>query len=82
MHVLQAGLMHMLMSVFGSIGVEVGVLVLHVLMLVCGVCVRVDHVPVPVFVGVRSVVGVLVGHRCHLLMRITLRRQVIHPALN
>ncbi len=68
-NVFQAGLVYMLMSVFGPIGVGVGVFVLDVVMLVCGVCMRVGHVAVLVFVRVWRVVVVLLGHQCRLLVR-------------
>lgn len=63
-NVFQAGLMHMLMGVFGPVGVSVGVFVLDVVMLMRGVCMRVGHAAVLVFVGVCRVVGVLFAHRC------------------
>lgn len=63
----QPGLMHMLMRVFGPVGVRMGVFVLEVVVLVCGVCVGVGHLAVLVLVRVWRIVGVLVGHRCHLL---------------
>jgi hypothetical protein len=63
-NVLQAGLMHMLMAVLGAVGMAVGVLVLDVVMLVRGMCVRVGCVAMLVFVRVRRVMGVLLGHRC------------------
>jgi hypothetical protein len=63
-NILQAGLMHMLMAVLGAVGMAVGVLVLDVVMLVRGMCVRVGGVAMLVFVRVRRVMGVLLGHRC------------------
>lgn len=60
---LQAGLVHVLMGVFGPIGVSVGVFVLHMVMLVGGVCVGMRHVSVLVFVRVWRVVRVLFAHR-------------------
>lgn len=67
-HVLQAGLVHVRMSVLGPVAVGVGVFVLGVVVLVCGVGVRVGHVAVRVLVCVRRVVRVLFGHRCHLVV--------------
>lgn len=60
---LQAGLVHVLMGVFGPVGVSVGVLVLHMVMLVGGVRVGMRHVSVLVFVRVWRVVGMLFAHR-------------------
>ena len=67
-NVFQAGLMHVLVSVFGAVGVGVGVFVLDVVMLVCGVCMGVGDLAVPVFVRVWCVMGVVLGHRCPLLV--------------
>ncbi len=67
-NVFQAGLMHVLVSVFGPVSVGVAMFVLDVVMLVCGVCMRVSHAAVLVFVRVWCVVGVLLGHLCHLLV--------------
>jgi hypothetical protein len=63
-NVLHAGLVHVLMRVFGAIAVGVRVLMLDVVVLVGGVRVRVRDVAVFVFVRMRPVVGVLLGHRC------------------
>jgi hypothetical protein len=62
-NVLQAGLVHVLMGVFGPVRVGVRVLVLDVIVLVRSVCMGVGHVTVLVFVRVWRLVGVLVGHR-------------------
>ncbi|OBH47436.1 hypothetical protein A5682_18670 [Mycobacterium mantenii] len=67
MNVLKARLVHVLVGVFGAVGVSVRVFVLDVVMFVARVRVGVRHVPVPVFVRVRRVVGVLFVHRCSLL---------------
>jgi hypothetical protein len=64
----EARLMHMLMGMFGSVGVSVGVLVLDVVMLMVRMRVGVRHVAVLVFVRVGRVVGVLFAHRCYLLV--------------
>ncbi|OCB17522.1 hypothetical protein A5644_22450 [Mycobacterium intracellulare subsp. yongonense] len=63
MNVLQPGLVHVPMGVFGPVGVRVGVFVLHVVVLVGRVCVGVRHVAVPMLVRVGRVVGVLFAHR-------------------
>lgn len=64
-HFLQPRLVHVLMGVFGPVGMGmgVGVLVLHMLMLVGRVRVGVRHVAVLMLVRVWRVVGVLFGHR-------------------
>lgn len=59
-HVFQAGLMDMPMTVLGSVGVAVRMLMLDVVVLVGGVRVRVGHPGMPVLVGVRCVVAVVV----------------------
>jgi len=64
---LQPRLVHVLMGVFGPVGVSVGVLVLHVVMLVGCVRVGVRHVAVLMLVRVWRVVGVLFVHRWCLL---------------
>jgi hypothetical protein len=63
-NILEAGLVHVLMSVLGSIFVGVGVLVGDMVVLVRGVRMCVSHVAMVVVVGMRRVVGVLVGHGC------------------
>ncbi len=65
-NVFQAGLVHVLMSVLGPVAVGVGVRVLHVVMLVRGMCMGMNHVAVPVFMCMWCVVGVLFGHQCRL----------------
>jgi hypothetical protein len=67
-HVFQAGLMHVLMGVLGPVLVGVGVLVRDMLVLMRGVCMRVRYIGVLVFVRVRDVMGVRLGHR-QLLVR-------------
>jgi hypothetical protein len=62
-NVFHAGLVHVVMGVFGAVGMGVGMLVLDVVVLMRGVCMRVGDVAVLVFVRVWRVVGVLVGHR-------------------
>lgn len=62
-NVLQPGLVHVPMGVFGPVVVRVGVFVLHVVVLVGRVCMCVRHVAVPMLVVVRCVVGVLFAHR-------------------
>jgi hypothetical protein len=66
----QAGLMRVLMGMFGPVGVGVGVLVFDVVMLVRGVCMRVGDLAVLVFMRVLRFVAVLIGHWCHLLCEI------------
>ena len=61
-HVLQAGLVNVPMSVFRSVGVGVRVLMLDVVVLVRGVLVRVRDGSVLMLVRVRLVVGVLLRH--------------------
>jgi hypothetical protein len=68
-HVFQAGLVHVLMSVLGPVLVSVGVLVGHMVVLMRGVRMCVSLFAVLVFVRMRRVVGVLLGHSCHLLVR-------------
>jgi len=61
----QIGLVHVRMRVFSSVGVGVGVVVFHVVVLVAGVRVGVSNFVVVVFVGVRFVVTVLMLCHCH-----------------
>ena len=49
------------MGVLGPVLVGVGVLVCDMVVLMCGVRMRVGHFAVVVFVGVRRVMGVLLG---------------------
>jgi hypothetical protein len=67
--VFQAGLVHVLMSVLGPVLVSVGVLVGHMVVLMRGVRMCVSLFAVLVFVRMRRVVGVLLGHGSHLLVR-------------
>ncbi|BBZ50939.1 hypothetical protein MHEI_26560 [Mycobacterium heidelbergense] len=60
--VFQIGLVHVLMGVFGSVVVGVGVFMRQMVVLVRGVRVRVSHVGMVVFVRMWPVVGVLFGH--------------------
>jgi hypothetical protein len=76
-HVFQTGLMHVLMGVLGPILVGVGVLVRDMLVLMRGVCMRVSHIGVLVFVCVRGVMGVRLGHG-RLLVRNMLWLAVFH----
>ena len=64
---LEAGLVHVPVAVLGSVFVAVSVLVLDVLVVVRGVRVRVRDFVVLVLVRVRVFMGVLFGHRDHLL---------------
>jgi hypothetical protein len=78
-HVFQTGLMHVLMGVLGPVPVGAGVLVRDMLVLMRGVCMRVSHIGVFVFVFVcvRGVMGVRLGHD-QLLVRNMLWLAVIH----
>ncbi|OBH64247.1 hypothetical protein A5686_16415 [Mycobacterium sp. E2479] len=67
MNFFQARLVHVLMVVFGSVLVGMGVLVLNMVVLVGRVRVGMRHVAVLVFVRVWRVVGVLFAHCCFLL---------------
>jgi hypothetical protein len=58
----EVGLVYVLMSVLGSVVVGVGVLVCDMVVLVRGVRVRVGHAGVAVFVRMRRVMGVVLGH--------------------
>jgi hypothetical protein len=60
--VLQLGLVHVLMAVLVAVLVGVRMLVRDVVVLVRSVRVRVGHVGMLMFVGVRPVMGVLFGH--------------------
>jgi hypothetical protein len=60
--VLEAGLMHVLVGVLGSVRVGVGVLVRDMVVLMRGVRMCVRHLAMAVFVRMRCVVGVLLGH--------------------
>jgi len=61
-HVLEVGLVHVLMRVLGPVLVGVGVLVRDVVVLMRGVRVRVSSTAVLVFVCVQRVMRVLFGH--------------------
>ena len=76
----QAGLVHVLVRVLGPVGVGVGVFVADVVVLVGGVRmgVRLIAVLVLVLVGVRRVMGVLLGHGVLLSVRNLLRFGRIH----
>jgi hypothetical protein len=67
-NVFEAGLVHVLMGVLGSVFVGVRVLVRHMVVLVRRVRMRMGHVAVLVFVRMRPVMGVL-GHGDRLLVR-------------
>jgi hypothetical protein len=60
--VFQAGLVHVLMRVLGSVIVRVVVLMCDVVVLMRGVCVGMRRFAVLVLVCVGLVVGVLLGH--------------------
>jgi hypothetical protein len=67
-NVFEAGLVHVLMRVFGAVVVRVGMLVRDMVVLVRGVRMRMSHVAMVVFVRMRRVMGVLLGHGCRLLV--------------
>jgi hypothetical protein len=79
MSLFQTGLVHVLMSVLGSVVVGVGVLMGDMVVLMRGVRVGVCHFAMVVFVRMRRAVAVLLGHRCHLLARNMLYLTVVHP---
>ena len=66
----QAGLVHVLMGVLGPVVVGVGVFVGHVVVCMRGVRVSVGLLAVLVFVRMRRVVGVLLGHGFYFLFEI------------
>jgi hypothetical protein len=61
-HGFEVGLVHVLMGVLGSVVVGVGVLVCDMVVLVRGVRMGVSDAGVAVFVGMRRVMGVVLGH--------------------
>jgi hypothetical protein len=61
-HAFEIGLVHVLVSVLGSVFVGVGVLVCDMVVLMRGVRMGVGHVGMAVLVRVRRVMGVLFGH--------------------
>jgi hypothetical protein len=67
-NVFEAGLVHVLMRVFGAVVVRVGMLVRDMVVLVRGVRMRMGQVAMVVFVRMRRVMGVLLGHGCRLLV--------------
>jgi hypothetical protein len=71
-NVFEAGLVHVLMRVFGAVFVRVGMLVCDMVVLMRGVRMCMGHVAMVVFVRVRRVMAVLLGHGCRLLLRNTL----------
>jgi len=78
MRLFQTGLVHVLMSVLGTVVVGVGVLMCDVVVLMGRVRMNVRHLAMVVFVRVRYIVGVLLGHSCYLLVRNILYLLVIH----
>jgi hypothetical protein len=78
--IFQTGLVQVLMSVLGPVVVGVAVLMCDVFVLMRGVCVVVRHFAMLVFVRVRRVMGVLLGHSCTLLVRNILCLMAVHPA--
>jgi hypothetical protein len=67
-NVFQAGLMHVLMSVLGPVVVGVRVLVRDMVVLMRDVRMCVSHVAMVMFVRMRRVVSVLLGHGCQPLV--------------
>jgi hypothetical protein len=61
-HIFEIGLVHVLVSVLGSVFMGVGVLVCDMVVLMRGVRMRVGHVGMAVLVRVRRVMVVLFGH--------------------
>lgn len=64
-NVLEAGLVHVLVGVLGPVFVGMRVLVCHMVVLMRGVRVCMGRFTMLVFVRMRAVMGVLVGHGCH-----------------
>jgi len=79
-NVFEAGLVHVLVGVLGSVFVRVRVLVRHVVVLMRGVRMCMGHIAMLVFVCMRRVMGVLLGHSFRLLVRNMLWLLVFHPA--
>jgi len=71
-NVFEARLVHVLVGVLGSVFVGVRVLVRHMVVLMRGVRMCMGHIAMVVFVRMRRVMGVLLGHGCRLLLRNTL----------
>jgi hypothetical protein len=78
-NVFEARLVHVLVGVLGSVFVGVRVLVCQMVVLMRGVRMRMGHFPVLVFVRMRRVMGVRLGHDCHLLVRNMLWLLVFRP---
>jgi hypothetical protein len=66
-NVFEAGLVYVLMRVLGAVFVRVGMLVCDMVVLMRGVCMCMGHIAMVVFVRMRRVMGVLLGHGCRLL---------------
>jgi hypothetical protein len=79
-NVIEARLVHVLVGVLGSVFVGVRVLVCHMVVLMRGVRMCMGHFAVLVFVRMRRVMGVLLGHDCRLLVRNMLWLLVFRPA--
>ncbi|OBK40098.1 hypothetical protein A5658_23585 [Mycobacterium sp. 1245111.1] len=77
---LQVGLVHVRMGVFGALSVGVRVFMFDVFMLVAGVRMRVRDLVVTVFVGVRVVVTIWMCH-CHLPVVADLDESIVLPAM-
>ena len=72
--VLQIGLMHMRVGMFGPIRVGVRVFMFGVVVLMSGVRVRMRHVAMAVLMGMGPIMGVLGCHRLLLITRYRLCR--------
>jgi hypothetical protein len=79
-NVFEARLVHVLVSVLGSVFVCVWVLVCHMVVFMRGVRMRMGHFAMLVFVRMRRVMGVLLGHDCRLLVWNMLWLLVFDPA--
>jgi hypothetical protein len=79
-NVFEAGLVHVLMRVFGSVVVRVGVFVRDMVVLMRRVRMCVSLLAMVVLVRMRCVMGVLLGHGRLLLVRNMLCLLVVHPA--
>jgi hypothetical protein len=67
-NVFEAGLVHVLMRVFGAVFVRVGMLVCDMVVLMRGVRMCMGHIAMVVLVRMRAVMAVLVCHSCRLLV--------------
>jgi hypothetical protein len=68
-NVFEAGLVHVLMRVLGSVFVGVGVLMCDMVMFMRGMPMGMGHIGMLVFVRMRRVMVVVLGHGSRLLVR-------------